>query len=52
VQQEVDLANSLKINQTPTIYISKGQKKYAYPGPDMSNYPLLRTLLDDLISRP
>jgi protein-disulfide isomerase len=51
IQQEVDLGNSLKINQTPTIYISKGQKHYPYTGLDLNTYPFLRTLLDDLIAR-
>jgi protein-disulfide isomerase len=51
VQQEVELGTSLKINQTPTIYISKGQKRYPYAGPDMNTYPFLRALLDDLIAR-
>ncbi|HLK68220.1 MAG TPA: thioredoxin domain-containing protein [Bryobacteraceae bacterium] len=51
IQQDVDYGNSLKINQTPTIYISKGQKRYPYAGPDLGNYPFLRALIDDLITR-
>jgi protein-disulfide isomerase len=51
VQQEVDLGNSMKINQTPSIFISKGVKRYPYAGPDRSNYPFLRALIDDLITR-
>jgi protein-disulfide isomerase len=51
VQQDVDLGNSLKINQTPTIFISKGQKRYPYAGPDPSSYPLLKAMIDDLVSR-
>jgi len=51
VQQEVELGNLNKINQTPTIYVSKGARKYPYTGPDRSNYPFLRALIDDLITR-
>jgi len=51
VQQEVDMGNSLHINQTPTIYISKGAKRYPYAGPDRNNYPFLKALIDDLLTR-
>jgi protein-disulfide isomerase len=51
VQQDVDLGNSLKINQTPTIFISKGQKRYPYAGPAPDNYTFLRALIDDLLTR-
>jgi len=51
VQQDVDLGNSLRINQTPTIFLSKGPKRYPYAGPDPGNYPFLRALIDDLITR-
>ncbi|HTS27036.1 MAG TPA: thioredoxin domain-containing protein [Bryobacteraceae bacterium] len=51
VQADVDLGNSLKINQTPTIYISKGKTRYPYAGPDAGNYPFLRALIDDLVTR-
>lgn len=51
IQQDQDFGNSIKINQTPTIYISKGQKHYPYAGPDMSNYQFLRALIDDLVTR-
>jgi hypothetical protein len=47
----VDQGTLLKIDRTPTIFISKGQKHYPYAGPDMSNYPFLRALIDDLITR-
>jgi protein-disulfide isomerase len=51
VQQDVDAGNMIRINQTPTIFISKGQKRYPYAGPAPDNYPFLRALIDDLISR-
>lgn len=51
VQQDVDAGNMIRINQTPTIFISKGQKRYPYAGPGPDNYPFLRALIDDLISR-
>ena len=51
VQQEVDLGNTYHISQTPTIYISKGAKRYPYAGPDRNNYPFLKALIDDLITR-
>jgi protein-disulfide isomerase len=51
IQADVDLGNSLKINQTPTIFLSKGQKRYPYAGPAPDNYAFLRALIDDLITR-
>jgi protein-disulfide isomerase len=51
VQADVDLGNSLKINQTPTIFISKGQKRYPYAGPGPDNYAFLKALIDDLLTR-
>jgi protein-disulfide isomerase len=51
VQQDVDLGNSLKINQTPTIYISKGTRRYPWPDPNPNNYAFLRAVIDDLITR-
>jgi protein-disulfide isomerase len=51
VQADVDLGNSLKIDRTPTIFVSKGAKRYPYAGPDMGNYAFLRALIDDLVNR-
>ena len=51
IQADVDMGNALKIDRTPTIYLSKGQKRYPYAGPDLSNYTFLRALIDDLITR-
>lgn len=51
VQQDVDLGTSLKINQTPTVFVSKGARRYPYAGPDRGNYPFLRALIDDLLAR-
>ncbi|HEY2012491.1 MAG TPA: thioredoxin domain-containing protein [Bryobacteraceae bacterium] len=49
VQQDMDLARSLKINQTPTVFVSRGQKRYPFPGPSLNNYTLLKSLIDDLL---
>jgi protein-disulfide isomerase len=49
VQQEVDSGQQQRIPQTPTIIISRGTKRYSFPGPDQNNYPLLRSLIDGLL---
>jgi len=46
VQQDVDLAMSLRVGQTPTIYLVRDQKRYAFPGPGMDNYGLFKSLMD------
>jgi protein-disulfide isomerase len=48
VQQQADSAKSY-INQTPTIIVIRGAKRYSFPGPDQTNYPLLRSLIDGLL---
>ncbi len=49
VQQEVDSGQAQRIPQTPTIIVSRGAKRYSFPGPDQNNYPLLRSLIDGLL---
>jgi protein-disulfide isomerase len=49
VQADYDSSQALKIPQTPTIIVSRGVKKYNFPGPEPSNYPLLKSLIDGLL---
>ena len=48
VQQDLDMGSMQRINQTPTIVVSRGQRRYPFPGPDAGTYPLLRALIDGL----
>jgi protein-disulfide isomerase len=49
VQQDVDSGQAQHIPQTPTLIVSRGAKHYTFPGPDMNNYPLLKSLIDNLL---
>lgn len=49
VQQDVDLAISQRVGQTPTIYLVRDQRRYAFPGPGMDNYGLFKSLMDGLL---
>jgi len=49
VQQDVDLGMAQKLNQTPTVFVTRGQKTYAFPGPTLGNYGFLKSLIDDLL---
>ncbi|HEY2018795.1 MAG TPA: thioredoxin domain-containing protein, partial [Bryobacteraceae bacterium] len=49
VQQEADSGQAQKIPQTPTVIVSRGAKRYTFPGPDPNNYALLRSLIDGLL---
>jgi protein-disulfide isomerase len=49
VQKDVDSGKMLKVNETPTIYVSKDQKRFPFAGPNSSNYPFLRALIDDFL---
>jgi protein-disulfide isomerase len=49
VQQELNTAQSLKIPETPTIFVVKGAKRYMFQGPNRDNYMLLRSLIDGLL---
>lgn len=49
VQQDVDAGKAQGIPQTPTIIVSRGAKRYSYPGPAPDNYPLLKSLIDGLL---
>jgi protein-disulfide isomerase len=48
VQAQVDAGKPI-INQTPTLVVIRGAKRYNFPGPDQNNYPLLRSLIDGLL---
>jgi phage terminase large subunit len=47
VQHDVDLGVAAAINQTPTMIVSRGAKRYPLAG--TVNYTLLRSLLDGLL---
>ena len=49
VQSDVNNATMLKVSQTPTLYIRRGAKQYAFPGPGPENYTLLKSLIDGLL---
>jgi protein-disulfide isomerase len=44
VQSDVDLGNLLRVNSTPTIFLTRGSQRFALPTP--INYPLFRSLVD------
>jgi protein-disulfide isomerase len=50
IQQDMDSGNMQRIDQTPTIFISKGAKKYPYAGPNPGNYVILQALINDLLA--
>lgn len=49
VQSDVNNATMLKVSQTPTLYIRRGARQYAFPGPGPENYMLLKSLIDGLL---
>ena len=49
VQQDVDLGNMARVNQTPTLLLTRGNRHYAFPGPELGNYTLLKSLIDELL---
>jgi len=49
VQQDVQAGQAERVNQTPTLILSRGTKKYNFPGPDPTNYPLMKSLIDGLL---
>jgi len=49
VQQDLDSALMQRINRTPTLIVSRGQKRYPFAGPGLDNYPLLKSLIEELL---
>jgi len=49
VQQDVQLGTTEQVKETPTIIISRGSRRYPFPGPGPGNYPLMRSLIDSLL---
>jgi len=49
VQADVNLGNSMRVSQTPWLFVVHGEKRYAFPGPGRDNYGLLRQLIDGLL---
>jgi protein-disulfide isomerase len=50
IKQDMDAGNMLRIDQTPTIFVSKGAKRYPYAGPNPGNYMFLQALINDLLA--
>jgi protein-disulfide isomerase len=50
IKQDVDAGNMLRIGETPTIFVSKGAKRYPYAGPNPGNYMFLQALINDLLT--
>jgi protein-disulfide isomerase len=49
VQQDVQLGQGEHIQETPTVIISRGTRRYPFPGPSLANYALMRSLIDGLL---
>jgi protein-disulfide isomerase len=49
VQQDVDSGVMQRINRTPTVIVSRGQKRYPFAGPGLDNYPILKSLIDEML---
>lgn len=49
VQRDLAEAAAAGVTQTPTIVITRGARKYPFPG--VPDYRLLRSLLDDILSK-
>ena len=47
VQQDVTLGQMEKVGQTPTLILNGKGRSYPFAGPGESNYPILKSLLDD-----
>ena len=49
VQQDVDSGLMQRINQTPTLIVTRGEKRYPFAGPGLANYPILKSLIEELL---
>ncbi len=49
VQQDIDLATTQQIRQTPTLIVSRGARRYPFAGPGQDNYQILKALIDELL---
>jgi protein-disulfide isomerase len=49
VQQDIQAGLADKVNQTPTVVIVKGTKRWPWGGPDFNTYPLMRSLINGLV---
>ncbi|HTS26968.1 MAG TPA: thioredoxin domain-containing protein [Bryobacteraceae bacterium] len=49
VQQDVDSGIQQRIDRTPTLIVSRGARRYPFAGPGLENYPILRSLIDELL---
>ncbi len=49
VAQDVQLGQMERITETPTLILTRGSKRYAFPGPSPVNYPLMKSLIDGLL---
>ncbi len=49
VQADVKMGQAAGINGTPTVFVTRGSKRSPLTGYTLTNYGLLKTLLDDLL---
>ncbi|HWB84727.1 MAG TPA: thioredoxin domain-containing protein [Bryobacteraceae bacterium] len=49
VQSDLQGGTMAGVNETPTLIIFSGSKRYSFPGPTPGNYSLLRSLIDGLV---
>ena len=49
VQNDINTAQQLKVPETPTIFVIRGDKRYMFRGPNTENLMLLRSLIDGLL---
>ena len=51
VRQDFEMAVAQQVRQTPTLFVSRGAKRYAFPGPGPDNYSLLKSLIEQLLKQ-
>ncbi len=49
VQQDVQEAQAERVTETPTVIITRGTRRYPFPGPGLGNYALMKSLIDGLL---
>jgi protein-disulfide isomerase len=49
VQHDFDNAISMGLNGTPSLFVSRGDKRYPFPNPNAGNYPILKSLIEQLL---
>ncbi len=49
VQKDVDAGVAQRLGRTPTLIVSRGAKRYPFAGPGLDNYPILKSLIDEML---